>query len=103
MSFILIGFGKKTVKDLGETGEQQQCFSCANMVFYHLILVRTWFTYFFIPIIPYRNQYFVECPACLHGMEISGSEVKAAKLGELRIYVQDSATNDEQKQTSDNL
>jgi hypothetical protein len=88
MSFILIGFGKKTVKDLGETGQQQRCFSCSQLVFYHLVMVRTWLTYFFIPIVPYRNQYFVECPACAQGIEISDSEVKAAKRGELKIRAQ---------------
>ena len=88
MSFILIGFGKKTVKDLGETGQQQRCVSCSQLVSYHLVMVRTWLTYFFIQIFPYRNQYFVECPACAWGIEISGSEVKAAKRGELRIRAQ---------------
>ena len=103
MSFILIGFGKQTVKDLGETGTQQRCFSCSSHIFYHLILVRTWFTYFFIPIVPFRNRHFVQCPVCSHGIEISGREVSAAKRGELRIYIQGAATNDEQKQTSDYL
>lgn len=103
MSFILIGFGKQTFKDLGETGQQQQCFSCSNHIFYHLILVRTWFTYFFIPIIPYRTQYLVQCPVCSCGIEIGGREVNAAKRGELRIYFQDAAINDEQKPTSEDL
>lgn len=103
MSFILIGFGKQTFKDLGETGQQQPCFSCSNHIFYHLILVRTWFTYFFIPIVPYRKQYFVECSVCSSGIEISGSEVTAAKRGELRIYFQDTTTGDEQKPTSECL
>lgn len=41
MSLILIGFGKKTYKDLGETGPEQQCVWCLASVFYHLILTRT--------------------------------------------------------------
>jgi hypothetical protein len=88
MSFILIGLGKKTAKDLGETGQQQRCFSCSQVVVYHLVIVRTWLTYFFIPVVPYRNQYFVECPACAQGIEIGGNEVKAAKRGELNIRTQ---------------
>lgn len=50
MSLILIGFGKQTHKDLGETGSKQQCAWCSEQVFYHLAVVKTWFTYFFIPI-----------------------------------------------------
>jgi hypothetical protein len=41
MSFVLIGFGKATFNDLGETGPEQQCVWCSRIVFYHLILVRT--------------------------------------------------------------
>ena len=85
MSFTLITFGKKTFKDLGETGEQQRCVWCSARVYYHLILIRTWFTYFFIPVIPYRSEYRVECPACSCGLAIRGAEVEAAKRGELRI------------------
>ena len=85
MSLILIGFGKQTLDDLGETGQQQRCFSCLKPTLYHLVLVRTWLTIFFIPVFAYRNQHFVECPVCSQGIEISSSEVKAAKRGELRI------------------
>lgn len=85
MSFILIGFGKKTCKDLGETGPEQQCVWCSTRVFYHLILTRTWFTYFFIPIVPYRSEYHVECPACQSGVRLADDEVKAAKQGELKL------------------
>lgn len=85
MSFILIGFGKKTVKDLGETGQQQRCFSCSQLVFYHLVMVRTWFTYFFIPLLAYRKEYRIQCPSCSQGIEIHGTEIKAAKQGELKL------------------
>jgi hypothetical protein len=85
VSLTIIGFGKVTTDDLGETGVEQQCVWCSVGVFYHLILVRTWFTYFFIPLIPYRSEYRVECPACFCGVNIRGEEVKAAKRGELRI------------------
>jgi hypothetical protein len=85
MSFIIIGFGRKTSKDLGETGQEQQCVWCSNMVFYHLILVRTWVTYFFIPLFVYHSEYRVECPSCSYGIEIRGDEIKAAKRGELSL------------------
>lgn len=87
MSFTLITFGKKTFKDLGETGEEQRCVWCSRPVFYHLILARTWLTYFFIPVIPYRSGYLVQCPACSGAMEIRGDEIKAAKRGELRLHL----------------
>jgi hypothetical protein len=85
MSFILIGVGKVTSKDLGETGRQQQCVWCSRLVFYHLILMRTWFSYFFVPLFSYRSQYRIECPVCTQGIEILSEEVKAAKRGELSL------------------
>jgi hypothetical protein len=87
MSLTLITFGKKTFTDLGETGEEQICVWCSRPVFYHLILARTWLTYFFIPLIPYRSEYLIECPACSGGTEIRGEEIKAAKRGELRLHL----------------
>jgi hypothetical protein len=86
VSLTIIGFGKVTTDDLGETGVEQQCVWCSVGVFYHLILVRTWFTYFFIPIVPYRSEYQVVCPICGGNLKILGEEVKAAKRGELTLH-----------------
>lgn len=85
MSFILIGLGRETSKDLGETGQEQQCVWCSDAIFYHLILVRTWLTCFLIPLFAYRSKYHVACPSCLCSIEIRGNEIQAAKLGELRL------------------
>ena len=86
MSVTIIGFGKRTSKDLGEIGGGQSCIWCSAHVYYHLTLVRTWFTYFLIPVIPYRRTYHVTCPACGEGIMISGKEVQAAKRGELTLH-----------------
>jgi len=85
MSFTLIGFGKTTRDNLGATGQEQRCVWCSVRVYYHLILIRTWFTYFFIPIFAYRSTYHLECPACARSIMLSRDEVKAAKKGELTL------------------
>lgn len=85
MSLIIIGFGKVTAKDLGAIGQEQLCVWCSALVSYRLLLVRRWFTYFFIPVFPYRREYRLACPSCANGIEIRGAEVKAAKRGELRL------------------
>src|SRR4051812_41625314 len=59
MSFILIGFGKKTFKDLGESGPAHRCVWCSKMVSYRLVRALTWFNWFFIPVFPYRREYRV--------------------------------------------
>jgi hypothetical protein len=85
MSLFLISFGKQRRKDLGETGVEQQCVWCYRTIYYHLIVIQTWFTYFFIPIFSYRNEHRIECPSCTQGFNIQGEEIRAAKRGELRI------------------
>lgn len=85
MSFTLIGFGKTTRDDLGTTGKEQPCVWCSVRVYYHLILVRTWFTYFFIPVFAYRSEHYLECPACARSVMLSRNEVKAARRGELTL------------------
>jgi hypothetical protein len=87
MSFILIGFGKQTRKDLGETGYPQQCAQCGNSIIYHLIINRTFFTCFFIPIFSYRTEYRIECPVCRSSIRLQADEIKAAKQGTLNVYV----------------
>lgn len=85
MALWIIGFGRVTTRDFGETGMEQECVWCSERVYYHLVRARTWFTYFFIPVIPYSTRYRVECPVCSRGLEIRDGEVKAAKRGELKL------------------
>ncbi|MCK4324641.1 MAG: hypothetical protein KAW89_08935 [Armatimonadetes bacterium] len=40
----------------------------------NLIEVSTWFTLFFIPVIPYERKRLLLCPVCQHGMELDRAE-----------------------------
>ena len=64
-----------------------KCPRCSNNVSYHLIRTRTWFTYFFIPIFPYKTEYNAECPICTYSIKLLGEEVEAARHGTLNIRV----------------
>ena len=61
--FILFGFGKKTVKDFSVKGEIQ-CRRCNNTKNWDYKKVTTWFTLFFVPVIPYSITYVRVCPIC---------------------------------------
>ena len=61
--FILFGFGKKTVKDFSVKGEIQ-CRRCNNTKNWAYKKVTTWFTLFFVPVIPYSTAYVRVCPIC---------------------------------------
>ena len=68
--FIIWGFGKKTVKSYGLM-PIRACGRCNNQIQYEILKVTTWFTLFFIPIIPYRTERFLVCPICHAAQEVS--------------------------------
>ncbi len=83
---VIFGFGKKKVTDFGAVA-QIRCLRCSNQVQYHLLHARTCLTYFFIPIIPYRSRYILQCLICGYAFELNKAEAQAARRGELRAYL----------------
>lgn len=67
---IFFSFGYRTVKSFG-TFLTQKCNNCNNNINSELLKVTTWFTLFFIPIIPYRKEYLIVCPICKDALKIS--------------------------------
>ena len=70
---IIFGWGKRTVKQYGELG-QDYCNHCANLGSWSYNRYRTWFTLFFIPVIPYQNIYVKECNICGNYVPLSKEE-----------------------------
>lgn len=60
---IIFGWGKVTKKRLG-TVMSKACNFCNSYSTWDLCIMRTWFTLFFIPIIPYKKQYCISCSNC---------------------------------------
>lgn len=86
--FIIWGFGKTTRKVIGTVG----CFTCKycnTQSLWQLCIVRTWFTLFFIPVIPYAKKYCISCPNCKSYMELSQEEFEQYKLQVESGYNQD--------------
>lgn len=63
---------------------------CGQYMVYQLCRKRTWFTLFFIPIIPYRVVYCLECPNCHAYIEIKMEQFQQMKQliedGEEKAY-----------------
>lgn len=78
---FIFGFGYKTTKNLG-TLEPKKCDHCNNTVANHKIKVTSWFTLFFIPIIPYSTKHYVICPICNHGIEVSAEVFENIEVSE---------------------
>lgn len=67
---IIWGYGKVTRNRKGGV-LQKKCEHCNVDSMWQLCKKTTWFTLFFIPVIPYRVTYCVECPNCGSYIEIS--------------------------------
>lgn len=68
--FLLFGFGKKTVKGYGSE-EVILCQRCNNAKQWQYRKTKTWFTLFFIPVIPYQTSYEKVCPICGNSVTLS--------------------------------
>lgn len=67
---IIWGFGKVTKNKKGGVLEKT-CEYCNTTSLWRLSKNTTWFTLYFIPIIPYRVTYCVECPRCGSYIEVT--------------------------------
>lgn len=80
---IIFGWGRQTIKQIGIVFKQM-CGHCNNEEYWVLTRTITWFTLFFIPVIPYSVKYFLSCPICKYGLELNGKQVDDLKpLAEL--------------------
>ena len=71
--FIIWGMGHRTTKIAGIAAESL-CGRCNNMTARRVIKLTSWFTLFFIPIIPYRRQYLLVCPICGQARPLTKAE-----------------------------
>ena len=70
---MIIWGWKKTQKVIGHYGEELVCRHCNNQAQWVLIKITSWFTLFFIPIIPYSSTQYLICPVCEHGVGINNN------------------------------
>jgi uncharacterized Zn finger protein len=60
---ILYGWGRKTAKTYHSV-LHYRCTGCDSVSPFHIIIVKTWFHLFYLPIIPYRTEYYIRCSSC---------------------------------------
>ncbi len=71
---IIFGWGRQTVKSIGVVFKNL-CSHCNNEEYWMLTRITTWFTLFFIPIIPYSVNYFLRCPVCKYGLTLDTKQI----------------------------
>lgn len=61
--FFIFGIGNRKSERIGPISERT-CPNCNNRRYWDLVRVSSWFSLFFIPIFPYKNEYLLMCPVC---------------------------------------
>lgn len=75
---IIFGWGRQTIKQIG-VAFKQMCNHCHNEDYWVLTRITTWFTLFFIPVIPYSIKYFLSCPVCQYGLTLDSKQIEEIK------------------------
>ncbi len=70
---IIFGFGDRKTEQLGSIG-LMDCPRCHNSSEWPIHRQRTYFSLFFIPLIPYKTRFLLSCPVCRETREISAEE-----------------------------
>jgi hypothetical protein len=76
--FFIFGWGRQLRKNFGAV-LSLKCSHCNNESFWNLFRVSTWFTLFFIPVIPYSIEKYLLCPVCQYGIELDNDKFKKFK------------------------
>ncbi len=72
--FFIFGWNHRTTQNHG-AAYSNTCPHCKNEVDWQLIQITHWFTFFFIPIFPTDNDYFLTCPICSHGKQVFKEQI----------------------------
>lgn len=94
---IIWGWGKVTKKIIG-LALQNTCNYCNKTSTWELCIIRTWFTLFFIPVIPYKKRYCVSCPNCGSYIELTQEQFE-----KMEHDIKTSSGNISENSVEDNL
>jgi len=75
--FFIVWGTRRRKKTLG-FADVHKCSNCNNAKAFLVINVKEWFTLFWIPIFPVSSQYFLMCPICGYGAQITKEQALAA-------------------------
>ena len=75
---IIFGWNFQTIKNFGPVFKNL-CGHCHNEDYWVLTRIITWFTLFFIPVIPYEIKHHLTCPVCNYGVTLKGEQVAQMK------------------------
>lgn len=69
---MIVLFGSKVFKkSLGHSKELIHCEECKYSTHWAYLRCRTWFTLYYIPLIPYSSKKVFCCPECGYGIKVN--------------------------------
>jgi len=68
----------------GTSTQPLYCSNCHNNTHWELANIWSWFTLFFIPILPYWRKQVITCPVCNYGVKIKRKN-REEILGEIEF------------------
>ena len=71
--FFIFGFGDKQNKH-HQVSKTEHCYHCNNTSRWIATKTSDHFSLFFLPLFPYKTNYFYHCPICNHGREITDEQ-----------------------------
>lgn len=71
--FVIFSLADRKTKQLGNTG-MMDCPRCGNTTAWTIRQEKTYFSLFFIPLIPYRTEFLLSCPVCRETRAINEDE-----------------------------
>jgi hypothetical protein len=74
---IIFGYHGGKRKDLGEA-LPMSCPRCNNLTTYRWMSVTSWFSLFFVPLIPLRRHDYLVCPICTRAVELTRDQREMA-------------------------
>lgn len=96
---FIFGWNHQTRKNFGPTFKYK-CSHCHNEEYWYLTRIITWFTLFFIPVIPYSVKYFLSCSICSYGLVLDQKQLDEMKpLAEINQELIDGKINQDEYQT----
>lgn len=80
-------FSLKSIKIKKYKGRKSyQCNSCFNADYWKLIKITAWVKLLFIPLFPYKKNYFLLCPNCNNSIKLSEEIFVKYKDNQLAIH-----------------
>ena len=70
--FFIFGFGHRKFEQ--KSVIKGSCQRCNNHVDKGLVKATSWFTLFFVPLVPYSTKYIIVCPICNNAVELPKEE-----------------------------